>query len=97
MSEKMISDFIQIGVVSCFIVLGILGVISTMYIKSLISKLDSLPNMKDVIQKVDDMVFKIQTICNNQSLLEQRYKIELNAIERRIEKIEVLISEPTKR
>lgn len=76
------------GHVSYFVVLGFLGVVSTMYIKSLIVKLESLPDMATLVKKVDELVFRVQIICNNQELQNQKYEMQLSHIETRIKKIE---------
>jgi len=76
------------GQVSYFVVLGVLGVVSTMYIKSLIQKLESLPNMNLLLKKVDDLVFRVQTICNNQELSKQSAEIKIESIEKRLKHLE---------
>jgi len=76
------------GQVSYFVVLGVLGVVSTMYIKSLIQKLESLPNMNVLLKKVDDLVYRVQIICNNQELSKQSAEIKIESIEKRLRHLE---------
>lgn len=81
------------GHISYFVVLGFMGIISTMYIKSLIAKLESLPDMSTLVKKVDDLVFRVQQICNNQELQNQKYEMKLDQLDTRVKKIEEHINE----
>lgn len=88
----MIEEIKTIGFITVFIMLGISGVVILFYVKSIMIKLDTLPDMVALCKKVDELVHEVQLIFTNQKINEITSKNELSLTKDRIDKLEKAVN-----
>ena len=86
MSDQLNQFFIT-GVIVLVTIIGIMGMVFFNYLNKLLNKVDGIPDLKNIVTKVEGLVNKVEKIHVEQNLCKQKQNIEVDSLRASIERV----------
>lgn len=82
------NDLTQFGVAGLILLSGVMAVVFIMYIRQVLSKIDSVEHIKPLVDRVERLVDKVERIFTTLEVMKQTTTLEIEALKDRVKRLE---------